>query len=175
MYDTKQYKNYNLSIEINKKLKHSYLSVTKEGKLKIKTPISSQKFIATFIDEREEWILKQLQKIKNCKKLGNIELHTQESIEERVLYFSQKMSLPYSQLKFRKMKRRWGSCSSCGVITLNRALFYVASELVDYVIVHELAHLRHMNHSKEFHSLVKSYLPEEKKYRISLQEIDITW
>ena len=174
MLDTKQYKNYNLSVVINKKLKHSYLSITKEGVVKIKTPSTSEQFIYSFIDDKEQWIEKQLKKIENFTELSPIPLHSIESVENRVVYFAQLMSLHYSQLKFRKMKRRWGSCSSTGVITLNKALFFVEDKLLDYVIVHELAHLRHMNHSKKFHALVKHYLPQEKEYRKALQEIRLT-
>ena len=174
MYDTKQYKDYKLSIIIKKNLKHSYLSVTKEGVVQIKTFSNSQKFIHDFIDDKESWIQKQLKKIENFQELSQTQLHTQDTLSNRVAYFAQEMSLSYSQLKFRKMKRRWGSCSSLGVITLNKALFFVAQELVDYVIVHELAHLQHMNHSKEFHALVRQYLPKEREYRKLLQQIKLT-
>ncbi len=174
MCDTKQYKKYKLSVVINKKLKHSYLSVTKEGTVKIKTPSSSENFIHSFIDDKEQWIQKQLKKIECFTELSPIQLHSIESVENRVAYFAQLMSLHYEQLKFRKMKRRWGSCSSLGVITLNKALFFVESELLDYVIVHELAHLQHMNHSKKFHALVAHYLPKEKEYQKALQQIRLT-
>ena len=174
MCDIKQYKCYKLSVIINKKLKHSYLSITKEGVVKIKTPSSSEKFIHSFIDDKERWIQKQLKKIESFTELSPLALHTIEDVENRVVYFAQLMSLHYSQLKFRKMKRRWGSCSSLGTITLNKALLYIEKELLDYVIVHELAHLKHMNHSKKFHALVREYLPKEQEYRKRLQQIRVT-
>ena len=92
-----------------------------------------------------------------------------EHLTSRTSYFAQKMDLEYQELKFRKMKSRWGSCSSKKVITLNTMLMKVERELIDYVVVHELAHLVHMNHSKAFHSLVTSYLPEAKYYRQKLK------
>ena len=174
MHDTKQYKGYNLSVIIKKKLKHSYLSITKEGLIQIKTSSTSQEFIHAFIDEKEQWIHKQLQKREEYIELGATALHGMAFVENRVAYFAKLMSLHYTQLKFRKMKRRWGSCSSLGIITLNKALFFVDQELLDYVIVHELAHLQHMNHSKEFHALVKHYLPQEKEYKKALQKIRLT-
>ncbi len=174
MCNIKQYKEYKLSVIINKKLKHSYLSVTKEGTVKIKTPSNSEQFIHSFIDDKEQWIQKQLRKIENCIELSPIQLHSIESVKNRVAYFAQLMSLHYEQLKFRKMKRRWGSCNSTGVITLNKALFFVEDQLLDYVIVHELAHLQYMNHSKKFHAFVAHYLPKEQEYRKALQEIRLT-
>ena len=169
-----RYKGYELSIVINKKLKHSYLSITNEGIIKIKTPSSSKRFILSFIDERETWIEKQLKKLESLTPLGSKQLHNVESVEKRADYFSELMSLDYSQLKFRKMRRRWGSCNSLGIITLNKALFFVEDRLLDYVIVHELAHLQHMNHSKEFHSLVAHYLPQANEYREKLHKIKLT-
>ena len=174
MCDTKQYKEYTFSVVINKKLKYSYLSITKEGVIKIKTPSSSERFIHLFIDDKEQWIQKQLKKVESYTELNPTILHSLEFIEERVAYYAQIMSLNYKQLKFRKMKRRWGSCSLLGDITLNKALSFIEIKLLDYVIVHELAHLRHMNHSKEFHALVREYLPKEKEYRKALYQIKLT-
>jgi len=83
------------------------------------------------------------------------------------------MNVAYSELKFRKMSRRWGSCSATGVITLNTKLMQLKEEFIVYVVVHELAHLVHMNHSKKFHQLVDRYLPDSKKLRNELKNIHI--
>ena len=88
----------------------------------------------------------------------------------RVEYFSEIMDLKYQEIKFRKMKGRWGSCSSKRVLTFNTELIKTKKELIDYVVVHELAHLKHMNHSKEFHALVQKYLPNSKQYRQELKK-----
>ena len=94
-----------------------------------------------------------------------------EHISNRVEYFSDLMDLKYSELKFRKMKSRWGSCNSSRVITFNSELIKVSKELIDYVVVHELAHLTHMNHSKEFHSLVDMFIDDSKAIRKELKSI----
>lgn len=91
----------------------------------------------------------------------------------RLKYFSNLMGLNYTDIKFRKMKSRWGSCSSKKTITLNTELMKVKKELIDYVLVHELAHLKHMNHSKEFHSLVENYLSDSKVLRKELKNINL--
>jgi hypothetical protein len=72
------------------------------------------------------------------------------------------------------MKSRWGSCNTRGEIVLNSELTKVSQNLIDYVVVHELAHLKHMNHSKKFHSLVLLYLPNAKEYRAELKKIRLT-
>ncbi len=88
----------------------------------------------------------------------------------RVEYWSQKMDLEFGVLKFRLAKRRWGSCSSKKVITLNPYVMKLDHKMIDYVIVHELAHLRHMNHSKVFYALVEKYLPNHRSIQ---QEINL--
>ena len=97
-----------------------------------------------------------------------------EYLPHRVEYFARSMKLEFAVLKFRKMKSRWGSCSSTKIITLNTQLIKIKKELIDYVIVHELAHLVHMNHSKEFHALVGHYLPQSKALRKRLKETHLS-
>lgn len=92
-----------------------------------------------------------------------------EYISQRVNFFAQEMNLKYKLLKYRKMKSRWGSCSSQGVLTFNTELMKINKRLIDYVVVHELAHLVHMNHSKEFHSLVEMYLSNSQQLRNELK------
>ena len=94
-------------------------------------------------------------------------------ITQRVVYFAQKMQLHYNDIKYRKMKRRWGSCNSKGVLTFNTQLIKVKKELIDYVVVHELAHLIHMNHSKQFHALVAFYLPDAYHLRKELHNTQL--
>ena len=82
----------------------------------------------------------------------------QEYLPQRVQYFEEKMQLQCKSLCYRKMRRRWGSCSSDGVITFNTNLLKRDKNFIDEVIVHELAHLVHFNHSQAFHQLVAKYL-----------------
>ena len=67
---------------------------------------------------------------------------------------------PRPTLKVRKMRRRWGSCSSRGVVTLNPALVKMPIECIDYVLCHELCHLAVFNHGREFYQLLASVLPD---------------
>jgi len=123
------------------------------------------------------------------KKLHRVKSYTQDNIlrcydefykEYMELYipsllkqYAQMMHVEFSEVKFRKMKRRWGSCSSKKVITLNTQLLQLEKELIEYVLVHELAHLVHMNHSKAFHQLVEKYLMNSNLLRKELKHIAI--
>lgn len=79
------------------------------------------------------------------------------------------LKLPMPRLLIRRMKRRWGSCTRNGAILLNRDLVKTPSECVDYVIVHELAHLREHGHGPRFRRLLSTLLPdwERRKARLN--------
>lgn len=166
---TKQYEDYCVEIVLNPKLKHSYLRVTTDAKVIVKTPERSISFVDSIVRQKHDWICKQLAKIDRRKKLPTKPLHTVEYLYERVEYFSKLMQLQYKKVRLKKMRSRWGSCSSKGNISLNLELLKLPSKCVDYVIVHELAHLVHMNHSKAFHNLVEHYISDAKVVRKELK------
>jgi predicted metal-dependent hydrolase len=78
---------------------------------------------------------------------------------------SSEMGLIYRKLTFRKTGSRWGSCTTGGSISLNYELAKLPPECADYVCVHELAHLRHPNHSAEFWAYVAEYIHDFKRIR----------
>lgn len=84
--------------------------------------------------------------------------------------FSKKMSLYPSDFKVRKYKSRWGSCNSRSELSFNYLLKMLPTWVVDYVIIHELCHIQHMNHSAKFWQLVAVYCPEYKNAKIWMQK-----
>lgn len=89
----------------------------------------------------------------------------QVKAEERVKRYAQRLGVTPAKLAVKEQKFRWGTCTPQGAIYLNWRLFLAPMRVVDYVIVHELAHLRYADHSKNFWNLVRSILPdyEERK------------
>jgi len=73
------------------------------------------------------------------------------------------------------MKARWGSCSGGGRVTLNLRLMQVNTDLIDYVILHELCHLKELNHSKRFYALMTRILPDWRDKRHTLNRSEMTW
>ena len=76
---------------------------------------------------------------------------------------------PYPQLSVRKMRRRWGSLSLRGRLTLNVDLIRAPKECIDYVITHELCHFKHHNHGPRFYRLLDSIMPDWKKVKHRLE------
>ncbi len=76
----------------------------------------------------------------------------------------------YTSITIRDQKSRWGSCSSRGTLSFNYRLVFAPPKVLDYVVVHELCHLTHMNHSKDFWNMVAEVMPEYKQYKNWLKE-----
>lgn len=85
-------------------------------------------------------------------------------IISRTHALAEKMSLKFNKITLKKQKTRWGSCSSQKNLNFNWQLVHFETPIIDYVIIHELAHLVHMNHSKQFWQLVEKYDPEYRKH-----------
>jgi len=77
---------------------------------------------------------------------------------------SRRLDLPYSALRVRRQKTRWGSCSAKGTISINAKLMFLPVELVDHLLLHELCHTRHLNHSPQYWKLVARHQPDFQRY-----------
>lgn len=92
---------------------------------------------------------------------------------ERLQIYAPLMGVTFHRVTIRNQKGRWGSCSGQGNLNFNYRLHYLPQELMDYVVVHELAHRVYMNHSKEFWKLVEKYNPDYITNKKKLKEIGI--
>ena len=79
---------------------------------------------------------------------------------ERLTHFAPHYKVTYARVTIKDMRSRWGSCSRKGNLNFNYRLLFLPPELVDYVVVHELCHLREMNHSRAFWWLVAETIPD---------------
>ena len=94
---------------------------------------------------------------------------SQEILPLHVKKLSENLGLYPKELRFRKMKRQWGNCNTRGVITLNTALMKLNETQRAYIIAHELCHLKHMNHSRNFYALLYDFFPEAPKIEKELK------
>ncbi|MGB9814203.1 MAG: M48 family metallopeptidase [Thermovenabulum sp.] len=93
-----------------------------------------------------------------------------EKISERVKWYAQKCGFQYNKINITNAERRWGSCSYKGNLNFSWRLIMAPLPVIDYVVVHELAHLRIKNHSKSFWAKVKSIMPVYEKHEKWLKE-----
>lgn len=90
-------------------------------------------------------------------------------LASRLDYFANKMNVRYKKVSIRDTTSRWGSCSSSGTLSFSFRLILAERKIIDYVVVHELAHTVHHNHGKEFWNLVGTYYPNYKAARLWLR------
>lgn len=159
------------------------IQIDRNGQVILRTPYGITKRQAEkFLDEKKDWILKNIRQVENRKtdQIMISEEQRREGIErakrifpERTAYFALRMCVDYGRITIREQKTRWGSCSSKGNLNFNWKLVLLAPELLDYVVVHELAHRREMNHSKDFWKIVEAELPDYRERRRRLKECRI--
>jgi len=92
-----------------------------------------------------------------------------EFLLPRLNRMSRELNMPYEAMRVRRQRTRWGSCSARGTISVNAKLLFLPLELVDHLLLHELCHTRHLNHSKAYWSLVASHEPDFERLERELQ------
>ena len=102
--------------------------------------------------------------------LGWLQLEAKRVFAERLPIYAQKLGVTYQSFALSSATTQWGSCTSEGKIRLNWRLMHFALPLIDYVIAHELSHLREMNHSPRFWATVQSIFPEFETARKTLRD-----
>ena len=174
-----------MSFNINKDVKvniirsdRKTLSIQlKTGEIIARAPLRMKdKEIYSFIDSKKSWIEKNLAKIEEREKaISEVQPFTQEEINalaekakqiipERVRYYAPRIGVTYNRITIRCQRTRWGSCSSKGNLNFNCLLAMFPLEVIDSVVVHELCHRKHMNHSPQFYAEIDKVFPEYKKW-----------
>ena len=145
----------------------------KAGEVIVRAPYSmTDADIAAFVARHEDWARKKLA-VMQAKPSGpmlteeGIRLLTERArdiIPPRVAYYASLIGVDYNRVTVRHQKTKWGSCSGKKNLNFNCLLLLTPTEVMDSVIVHELCHLKHMDHSKEFYQEVLRVYPDYKKH-----------
>ncbi|EJO5346270.1 M48 family metallopeptidase [Clostridium botulinum] len=143
------------------------LEIKEVKSLYFKMKVENNKFIiyinSGILKEKREIIIKEnLQKFYKNR--------AAQILKERTDYYSNILGVTPKNIVIKNQKTLWGSCSSKGNINYNYKIVMAPLKILDYIVVHELCHLVHMNHSKDFWNLVESVIPDCKKRRKWLKE-----
>ena len=142
----------------------------------------SQKKAEKFLVKNEDWVLKNLEIFKN-KKVSNLlnwgtrkdylrnKERARSLVEERIADINQIYNFSFNKIAIRDQKTRWGSCSSKNNLNFNYRILFLPDDLVDYLIVHELCHLKEMNHSQKFWELVALGVPDYREKSKKLKKL----
>lgn len=151
------------------------LQITPEGQLIVRAPNRlPRREIDRFLQEKQDWIEKTMEKVRTARQAGEAQPLSLEDIRAladralqeippRVAFYAAQMQVTYGRITIRNQTGRWGSCSSLGNLNFNCLLMLAPESVRDYVIVHELCHRRHMNHSAAFWQEVGRVLPDYKQ------------
>lgn len=157
------------------------IQIKKDMKIQVRAPLYlSDGEIRKFVEEKQSWIQKNLKKAKQryaekepsfseCELRGLINA-AKTDLLQRVENYAPLIGVTAKRITIRCQKTRWGSCSAKGNLSFNCLLMLCPETVRDYVVVHELCHLKELNHSRAFWDLVKSILPDYQTQRKWLRE-----
>lgn len=151
-------------------------SIAPSGRLQMSVPRHLSDFrIKSYLNANRKLIREQIplsdpatQRARDAKKKILMK-RAREYLPYRLEYFAKLYGYHYERCRLSHAATRWGSCSSSGTISLNIGLMQVPETLRDYVIIHELAHLNHMDHSAAFWAEVGEHDPRYKEHRKKLK------
>ena len=159
------------------------IRVDEDGRVIVRAPYAmSDREIESVVRENNDWIARHQEMMKerwesaaevprlDMDEIKELAKRALEYIPGRVRYFAPIVGVDYGRITIRNQRTRWGSCSAKGNLNFNCLLMMMPPEIIDYVVVHELAHRREMNHSKAFWNIVESVLPDYEERRRWLRE-----
>lgn len=153
-----------------------------DGSVVVTTPRwIGKRLVEKFVVGKTQWILEKLQHMstrpkkmldtRSAKEYAQNKKKALAVVERRLKYFNEIYNYSYKSISIRNQKTRWGSCSRQGTLSFNYKIVFLPEHLADYVIVHELCHLKEMNHSKKFWDLMAKTMPNHRARRRELRAL----
>ena len=166
---------------IKTKRKSISLSVNNELQVIVRAPMHvNKRFIDSFVEKHAQWIEKQKKIIQDRnnnrakENMENLKTLARDLLPKRVKYYSDIMGVSTSGIKITSAKSRWGSCSYKNSLCFSYRVMLLPLELIDLIVVHELAHIRVKDHSKRFYDEVHKYMPDYNTKKQNLRKLELT-
>lgn len=173
---------YNVEVRRSKR-KSAAIKITADMQIVVFVPLYvSDNEIERLVISKSKWIDEHMLKVQSTiderSKLEKItfeqvkELADQavEYIPKRVKYYAEKENFIYNKITIKNLVSRWGSCSTKGNLNFNCLLMLTPDYVIDYIVVHELCHLREMNHSEKFWAEVEKIMPDYQRAELWLKQ-----
>lgn len=155
------------------------IEIRRDGSILLRAPMKMpEDRLKSFILQKTGWILAQLEKVPRPEDVEKQEVaripeeertrlrrEAGEIFRKRADHFARKLQVSYKRITIREQKTRWGSCSSNQNLNFNWKLILAPREVLDYVVVHELCHLKEMNHSPAYWQEVEKILPDYQRQK----------
>ncbi|MCL2874630.1 MAG: M48 family metallopeptidase, partial [Defluviitaleaceae bacterium] len=161
------------------------VSVNSEAEVIVKAPIGTSKnFISSFVEKHSKWIEKQLAKAEarlllpsfkdfNAAEIKALKHDAKQVTSEYSAHWADIMNVKPAGIKITSAKSRWGSCSFKNVICFPYRIILLPPELIECIVVHELAHIKIKNHSQEFYKYIESVMPDYKERAKRLKDFSL--
>jgi predicted metal-dependent hydrolase len=168
------------TIKLSRRARRMRISVGSEAAVVVTLPWGfKQTYAEKFVEQKRQWILKSLDYFKKFsgRILPKASRHEylnrrQEALalaQRKVLQWNGIYGFSHKRISIKNQKTRWGSCSKKGNLNFNYKIVHLPENLVDYLVAHELCHLKEFNHSQKFWALVGRAVPDYKKLRRQLR------
>ena len=155
------------------------IEIARDGSVLVRAPYRTpDRTIADFVSQKKNWILKKQSELAQIPPRDTVtpaqreilRKSAKEKIPPKVEYWSRTTGLCYRSIRITAAEQRFGSCSAKNGLCFSLYLVLYPEELIDYVIVHELCHTVHHDHSLKFHQLLARYLPDWKERERALRK-----
>lgn len=148
------------------------LMVRKNGKLEVRAPLhTTEEHIAAFVQAHEDWARKHVARVLDSpppqteEDIAALKAQARAVLPGKAAHYGAILGLQPSAIRITETRSRYGSCSSRKVISFSCFLMLCPEEAIDLVVVHELCHIRHHDHSPAFYALLASVLPDHRERR----------
>jgi len=141
----------------------------------------SEKIALKFLNEKKDWITAKVDHFKKNPPVASVALppkHYENNktaalklVQERINYINSHYKFEYKNVSVKNQRTRWGSCSKRGNLNFNYKILFLKPEEQDYIITHEICHLKELNHSKRFWALVAETVPDWKAVRSRMRKM----